>query len=63
VAGLESTVRLAPDGTRLRFLLNHGTEPVSVSACESGTDLLTGNRVAAGAPLRLDPYGVVLLAQ
>jgi beta-galactosidase len=63
VPGLESTVRLAPDGTRLRFLLNHGTEPVSVSACESGTDLLTGNRVAAGEPLRLDPYGVVLLAQ
>lgn len=63
VPGLESTVRVAPDGARIRFLLNHGTEPVSVPACAAGTDLLTGKRVCAREPVRLEPYGVLVLRE
>ncbi|WP_326551867.1 beta-galactosidase [Micromonospora sp. NBC_01813] len=60
---LESTVRVTPDGTRLRFLLNHGEEPVELPACAAGVELLTGVRVAAGAPLHLDRYGVLVLRE
>ena len=63
VPDLETTVRVAPDGTRLLFLLNHGAEPVEVTARTSGVDLLTGNRVEAGQPLTIDAAGVVVLRQ
>ncbi|MFV2084097.1 beta-galactosidase [Micromonospora sp. LOL_021] len=63
VPDLESAVRVAPDGTRIRFLLNHGEEPVELPACAAGVDLLTGIRVTAGAPLRLDRYGVLVLRE
>jgi beta-galactosidase len=63
VPGLESACRVAPDGTRLLFLLNHRAEPVEVTAGTGGTDLLTGDRVDPGRPLRLDPYGVVVLRE
>jgi len=63
VPDLESAVRVAPDGTRIRFLLNHGEEPVELPACAAGVDLLTGERVTAGAPLRLDRYGVLVLRE
>lgn len=63
VPDLESAVRVAPDGTRIRFLLNHGEEPVELPACAAGVDLLTGQRVTAGAPLRLDRYGVLVLRE
>jgi beta-galactosidase len=61
--GLESTVRVAPDGTRLRFLLNHRAEPVTVPACCSGTDLLTGTPVTLGQPLTLAAHGVLILQE
>lgn len=47
VPDLETAVRVAPDGVRLRFLLNHRAEPVEVTACAGGVDLLTGDRVEA----------------
>ncbi|MGX7674270.1 beta-galactosidase [Plantactinospora sp. DSM 117369] len=63
VPGLESTVRVGPDGTRLRFLLNHGAEPVETVAHTAGTDLLGGGRIDPGQPIRLDPLGVLVLRE
>ncbi|MEO3925138.1 beta-galactosidase [Micromonosporaceae bacterium B7E4] len=63
VPGLESTVRVGPDGTRLRFLLNHGAEPVETAAHTAGTDLLGGGRIEPGQPIRLDPSGVLVLRE
>ncbi|MGB2568707.1 beta-galactosidase [Micromonospora citrea] len=63
VADLESAVRVAPDGTRLLFLLNHRAEPVRVTAAGSGVDLLTGDRITRGRPLRLPARGVVVLRE
>ncbi|HKT02075.1 MAG TPA: beta-galactosidase [Rugosimonospora sp.] len=63
VPDLETAARVAPDGTRLLFLLNHRREPVSVESRVDGVDLLTGVRVRCGEPLRLDPYGVLVLRQ
>ncbi|MDG4787962.1 beta-galactosidase [Micromonospora sp. WMMD1102] len=60
---LESTVRVAPDGTRLRFLLNHGAEPVETTAYAAGTDLLGGERIEVGQPIRLAPTGVLVLRE
>jgi beta-galactosidase len=60
---VETAVRVAPDGSRLRFLLNHGTAPVSVAAVGGGTSLLDGDRVEAGGPVRLGPYGVAVLRE
>jgi len=62
VADLETAVRVAPDGTRLLFLLNHRPEPVEVEARASGIDLLSGDRISHGQPIRLDAYGVVILS-
>ncbi|WP_020122169.1 beta-galactosidase [Streptomyces canus] len=59
--GLETATRVAPDGTRLRFLLNHTAEPVELTAHDTATDLLTGKRTEAGDPLTLDPRGVAVL--
>ncbi|MBM0204785.1 beta-galactosidase [Micromonospora sp. STR1s_5] len=63
VPDLESAVRVAADGSRLLFLLNHRAEPVEVTARTGGVDLLTGDRTAAGAALRLPAYGVVVLKE
>jgi beta-galactosidase len=63
VQDLETAVRVAPDGTRLLFLLNHRQEPVEVTACGTGTDLITGDRVLGGQPLRLAAHGVVVLRE
>ncbi|WP_422769909.1 beta-galactosidase [Plantactinospora sp. WMMC1484] len=63
VPDLETTVRVAPDGTRLRFLLNHGTEPVETVAHTAATDLLGGGRLEPGESIRLDPRGVLLLRE
>ncbi|MGI5149787.1 beta-galactosidase [Plantactinospora sp. CA-294935] len=63
VPGLESTVRVGPDGTRLRFLLNHGAEPVETAAHTAGTDLLGGGRIEPGQPIRLAPSGVLVLRE
>ncbi|MET7672656.1 beta-galactosidase [Micromonospora luteifusca] len=61
VPDLESAVRVAPDGSRLLFLLNHRAEPIEVTARTSGVDLLTGHRTAADDALRLPAYGVLVL--
>ncbi|NES13824.1 MULTISPECIES: beta-galactosidase [Micromonospora] len=63
VPELESGVRVTPDGVRLRFLLNHRAEPVEVAAAAGGVDLLTGDRVEGGQPIRLDPYGVMVVRE
>jgi beta-galactosidase len=63
VADLETAVRVAPDGTRVLFLLNHRAEPVEVPARSAGVDLLTGTTVESGQTIRLDPYGVLVLRQ
>ncbi|ASW54418.1 beta-galactosidase [Plantactinospora sp. KBS50] len=60
---LETAVRVAPDGTRLTFLLNHDAEPVTVPARVTGVELLSGDRVIAGEPVRLPGRGVLLIRQ
>jgi beta-galactosidase len=63
VHGLETARRTTPAGHQLLFLLNHGTEPVEVTAVTAGVDLLTGEHVSPGEPIRLDPYGVAVLQE
>ncbi|MFI6821143.1 beta-galactosidase [Micromonospora sp. NPDC050187] len=63
VPDLESTVRVTPDGTRLRFLLNHAAGPVEVTARAGGVDLLTGDRVPGNGAVRLPAYGIVVLKE
>ncbi|MGW3787345.1 beta-galactosidase [Micromonospora chokoriensis] len=63
VADLESAVRVAPDGSRLLFLLNHRADPVEVTARRGGVDLLTGDRTVTGSTVRLPAYGVVVLKE
>ncbi len=58
---VETATRVAPDGTRLLFLLNHSPEPAHLTAHTTATDLLTGKRVDQGEPLVLDPFGVAIL--
>jgi beta-galactosidase len=59
--GLETATRVAPDGTRLFFLLNHTPEAAQVTAHATAIDLLTGKRVERGEPLTLDPLGTAIL--
>jgi beta-galactosidase len=61
VPDLETAVRVAPDGTRLLFLLNHNAVPVNVPARVGGVDLLTGARVEVGQTLTLQARGVMIL--
>ncbi|MEU6470260.1 beta-galactosidase [Streptomyces massasporeus] len=60
-SAVETATRVAPDGTRLLFLLNHSPEPAHLTAHTAATDLLTGKRVDQGEPLVLDPCGVAIL--
>jgi beta-galactosidase len=55
---LETAVRVAPDGQRMLFVLNHGADAVDVQAPGAGTDMLTGRPVECGQQLRLRPAGV-----
>jgi beta-galactosidase len=61
VSDVETAVRVAPDGTRLLFVLNHRAEPVELTAHTGGVDLLSAASVEAGDALRLDPYGVMVI--
>ena len=63
VADLETAVRVAPDGARLRFLLNHRAEAVEVTAATGGVDLLSGDKLEVGQPIRLEPYGVMVVRE
>ncbi|MFJ4282102.1 beta-galactosidase [Streptomyces massasporeus] len=58
---VETATRVAPDGTRLLFVLNHSPQPARLTARATATDLLTGKRVDQGEPLVLDPWGVAIL--
>ncbi|MBB6417409.1 beta-galactosidase GanA [Streptomyces sp. AK010] len=58
---VETATRVAPDGTRLLFLLGHSPEPARLITHTTTTDLLTGKRVDQGEPLVLDPFGVAIL--
>ncbi|NUS23554.1 MAG: beta-galactosidase [Streptomyces sp.] len=58
---VETATRVAPDGTRLLFLLNHAAGPAHLTAHATVTDLLTGKRIEQGEPLSLDPLGVAVL--
>jgi beta-galactosidase len=58
---VETATRVAPDGTRLLFLLNHAPGPAALTARATATDLLTGKRVEQGEPLTLDPLGTAIL--
>ncbi|WP_338702322.1 beta-galactosidase [Streptomyces sp. Q6] len=60
-AGVETATRVAPNGDRLLFLLNHSTQTRELSAHAAATDLLTGKRVEREDPLVLDPLGVAVL--
>jgi beta-galactosidase len=62
VDGLEVVDRVTPEGVRHRFVLHHGSSPVTVTSEVSGTDLLTGRRVDAGQPLTLSPTEVLVLS-
>ncbi|MDR6320687.1 beta-galactosidase [Actinoplanes couchii] len=53
---VETATRVAPDGTRILFVLNHGPSPAPLPAM-TGIDLLTG----AAPPARLAPNGVLVL--
>ncbi|WP_405528568.1 beta-galactosidase [Streptomyces canus] len=59
--GLETAARVALDGTRLLFLLNHSAQPAGLTVHTDATDLLSGKQVEAGDPLTLDPLGVAVL--
>ncbi|MCX4830565.1 beta-galactosidase [Streptomyces sp. NBC_01016] len=58
---VESATRVAPDGTRALFLLNHGAAAAELTAHTTVTDLLTGERHEKGGPLTLGPLGVAVL--
>jgi beta-galactosidase len=61
VSDVETAVRVAPDGARLLFVLNHRGEAVDLVAHTGGVDLLSGDKVEVGQPLRLDSYGVMVI--
>ena len=61
VPGVETASRVAPDGSRLLFVLNHRAEPVDLPAPVAGVDLLTGDRLEPGRPLALGPHGVLVI--
>lgn len=58
---VETATRVAPDGTRLLFLLNHAPDPAHLTAHTTATDLLTGKWTEEGDLLTLDPLGVAVL--
>ncbi|MFE0522361.1 beta-galactosidase [Streptomyces sp. NPDC058954] len=58
---VETAHRVAPDGTRLLFLLNHAQEAAHLTAPATATDLLTGKRTQEGTALTLDPLGTAVL--
>lgn len=52
------------NGHRVRYILNYSAGPQRVTyAFAEGTELLTGRRVASGAPLELDPWGVAIVEE
>jgi beta-galactosidase len=63
---VETAERVAPDGERLLFVLNHRDARVRVLRVlteTGGLDLLSGASVHPGDALNLDAHGVVVLRQ
>jgi beta-galactosidase len=58
---VESTQRVAPDGSRLLFLLNHSDVPTDIVADRGGLDLLSHRWLEKGETQTLDPYGVMII--
>lgn len=63
VPDLETAMRVTRDGTRLLFMLNHRADTLDVPARRGGTDLLSGQRVERGDPIRLEPRGVKVMRE
>lgn len=63
VQDLETAVRVTPAGTRVLFLLNHRNEAIEVTAERGGVELLTGSRVEAGEPVKIEARGVLLVQE
>lgn len=61
-AGVEVAERVAPDGTRHVFVLNHVDRERVVPSPAGGVDLLTGDAVTGGAELALPSRGVRVIA-
>jgi beta-galactosidase len=61
--GVETASRVALDGTRLLFVLNHGDSSVTLSGSVGGVDLLTGAVVSPDQPFELPARGVMVLRQ
>jgi len=59
--GVEVVDRVSGDGTTYRFVLHHGSSPLTVTSQVAGTDLLTGREVHVGEPLTLEPAAVLVL--
>nr|WP_273653502.1 beta-galactosidase [Cellulomonas fimi] len=60
---LEVVDRVQPDGTRYRFVLHHGSTPLTVTSEVEGTDALTGRVVRRGDALTLAPADVLVLQE
>ena len=60
---VETAVRVAPDGSRLLFVLNHRAESVDVTACFGGVDLLSARSVEQGELLRMAARAVMVLRE
>lgn len=58
-ANVEVVERLKPDGTLLRFVINHNDEAVEIDFRETATDLLTGETVSGTKVL--EPNEVLVL--
>ncbi|GAA1037880.1 beta-galactosidase [Virgisporangium ochraceum] len=63
LADVETTVRVDPAGRRIRFVLNHRTGPVEIPVHAGGVDLLTDTRFHGGQTVKVDPYGVLVVAE
>jgi beta-galactosidase len=61
VPDLETAERVAPDGSRLLFLLNHQDAALELTAEHSADDLLSGTRIEKGEQFTLEPRGVRVL--
>jgi beta-galactosidase len=61
VPDVEAVERVAPDGTRYLFVLNHGRTTRTIPSPVDGTDLLTGRVVRAGVGVVLEPAAVLIV--
>jgi len=60
---LETAMRIAPDGSRVLFILNHRAAPTYVTVDHAGTDLLAEQHVDAGDTVKIDSCGVMIIRE